>query len=311
MSKSDQIVARIERELGIENLAARLANDVSSGDLASLLMRVQRERAAKVDPIKLLAAYERDAFVSPCSIDARRLLWLESAAFDCAPAFDAIELSPLMPLGACSAVAPVDSGNVEGSLRGREVLADPSNVLALEASLRRKRDREKRVDLCANARCVRTQRFDVPGFRQHFHMFALCSAGRAEDRLSFEIAALRDHIAVHLSILHHTRATNPHVTLVDRTKRLRAELESEIVAKLGPRFPEASFSVTDDREGARTYYPTLSLIITAADVDGEVSPIGDGGVVDWTAKLLSDRKERCVISGLGTERLCARFGAPA
>ena len=30
----------------------------------------------------------------------------------------------------------------------------------------------------------------------------------------------------------------------------------------------------------------------------------DGGFVDWTQRLLSDRKERLLISGIGTERLC-------
>jgi hypothetical protein len=31
--------------------------------------------------------------------------------------------------------------------------------------------------------------------------------------------------------------------------------------------------------------------------------VGDGGDVDWTARLTSNSKERCVISGLGVDRL--------
>jgi hypothetical protein len=34
----------------------------------------------------------------------------------------------------------------------------------------------------------------------------------------------------------------------------------------------------------------------------------DGGSVNWTQKLLSNAKERLVISGIGSERLCAEFG---
>jgi hypothetical protein len=33
----------------------------------------------------------------------------------------------------------------------------------------------------------------------------------------------------------------------------------------------------------------------------------DGGFTTWTQLLLSNRKERLLISGLGTERLCSQF----
>ncbi len=33
----------------------------------------------------------------------------------------------------------------------------------------------------------------------------------------------------------------------------------------------------------------------------------DGGFTDWTAKLLSNKKERFLISGLGSERLIDCF----
>ncbi|MFN8418836.1 MAG: hypothetical protein U0528_06290 [Anaerolineae bacterium] len=33
----------------------------------------------------------------------------------------------------------------------------------------------------------------------------------------------------------------------------------------------------------------------------------DGGAVDWTQKLLSNAKERCVIGGIGSERVCLEF----
>jgi hypothetical protein len=36
--------------------------------------------------------------------------------------------------------------------------------------------------------------------------------------------------------------------------------------------------------------------------------LADGGAVDWTQKLLSDAKERLVISGIGSERVCGEFG---
>jgi len=33
--------------------------------------------------------------------------------------------------------------------------------------------------------------------------------------------------------------------------------------------------------------------------------LGDGGLIDWTAKLLGDRKERAMASCISTERLTA------
>ena len=38
---------------------------------------------------------------------------------------------------------------------------------------------------------------------------------------------------------------------------------------------------------------------------GELVELVDGGAVDWPQKLLSHNKERMVISGIGSERLCA------
>jgi hypothetical protein len=35
----------------------------------------------------------------------------------------------------------------------------------------------------------------------------------------------------------------------------------------------------------------------------------DGGFTTWTQQLLSNRKKRLLISGLGVERLCSQFSA--
>ena len=43
-------------------------------------------------------------------------------------------------------------------------------------------------------------------------------------------------------------------------------------------------------------------------VDGEPVEIGDGGMVDWTQRLLGNRKERLMTSGLSVERLAMAVG---
>jgi len=37
--------------------------------------------------------------------------------------------------------------------------------------------------------------------------------------------------------------------------------------------------------------------------------VADGGFTDWTARLLQDKKERLMTSGIGTEFVCRRYWA--
>ena len=67
-----------------------------------------------------------------------------------------------------------------------------------------------------------------------------------------------------------------------------------------------------ERDAARTrgagYYAGAAFRI-AVDIGGDELELADGGVVDWTARLLGDRRERVVVSGLGVERLAAAWSA--
>jgi hypothetical protein len=58
----------------------------------------------------------------------------------------------------------------------------------------------------------------------------------------------------------------------------------------------------------RGYYLDLCFHIHATAISGQRLELVDGGCVNWTQKLLSNAKERLVISGIGSERLCAKFG---
>jgi len=50
------------------------------------------------------------------------------------------------------------------------------------------------------------------------------------------------------------------------------------------------------------YYKGINYGIYMEREDN-VSEIGDGGFVDWTQKMLNSKKERCLISGIGLDRL--------
>jgi hypothetical protein len=66
-------------------------------------------------------------------------------------------------------------------------------------------------------------------------------------------------------------------------------------------FPRATLGLASERRRAAGYYDGLMLELLV----GEHS-LADGGTTDWTQRLLSDRKERLLVSGIGTEML-ARF----
>jgi hypothetical protein len=48
--------------------------------------------------------------------------------------------------------------------------------------------------------------------------------------------------------------------------------------------------------------------IFATPSTGREQELVDGGDVDWTQKLLNNAKERLVISGCGSERVCELSG---
>lgn len=317
------IVARIEASLGLRDLTEQLADDLPPTQLQSLMLAVYRRAALARTPATVLERFASDDFVRPCPIAPTTLLRIDRAAFEHAEAmgFGPVELSPLTPLATCVSVAPVDPNNVVSTSRNTEVVSDPTNVMALECALRRRallqgepRSAEV-VRLCASHRAVRGQRFDIPGFTQHFRLLALCSAGRDRGTLRFECEALRDHLRVHLRLLlalrtgpHHHRIDAIAVRIVDRSGSHEARLRAEVIDPLRDEFTDVGFEVVPDRGGAHEYYPGLSFMLDARDPEGVVLPIADGGSTDWTAQLLSNRKERLFISGVGTELLCARFG---
>jgi hypothetical protein len=63
--------------------------------------------------------------------------------------------------------------------------------------------------------------------------------------------------------------------------------------------------MNDQRTSGRGYYRDICCKIHLDSDAGELMEVADGGSVDWAQKLLSDSKEALVISGIGSERVCA------
>jgi hypothetical protein len=54
-----------------------------------------------------------------------------------------------------------------------------------------------------------------------------------------------------------------------------------------------------------SYYNSFTFQVSATTDDGRLFELVDGGTTNWTQKLLSSSKERLVISGIGSERVCS------
>jgi hypothetical protein len=88
-----------------------------------------------------------------------------------------------------------------------------------------------------------------------------------------------------------------------------ARIREGVLDPLHTRFPEADFRVNPARLEGLGYYSGLTLRISARASDGNYYPLIDGGMTDWTARLLSNRKERFLISAIGSEFACKLYRA--
>jgi hypothetical protein len=309
------ILRRIDNRLGVPGIADLLAQRLPPTDLQSLLLAVSSRRAAHTRPVDLLQRYERDRFVHPSAQAPASLIELERLAHTALPAgFELLALSPVCPLGTVAAITSVDQNSVISTTRGTEVVSDPTNVLALECSLRRRallaaqRGSRERVRLAAAHRVLRAQVWDDPRFTQHFAVFGLCTAGRDEGAFGFESEALVEHLRFYARLLGGLggRGLDASTVRIDVTPVGPARddvLARSVIEPLAAEFPAATISLDRERVRALEYYREACLRISIETASGEVLELVDGGFTDWTQQLLGNRKERLLISGIGLERL--------
>ena len=314
----DKIIERIERKAGIPNLVSILAEQLSPTDLQSLLLEVYRLRSSRLQPAAVLADYASNRFVHPSSMPPLSLLKWEQIAFSHLPQeFQPIALSPVCPLGTNAVVASVDQNWAVSTARNTEVVSDSTNVLALECALRRREllradpKSSTPVHLAASHRLLRAQRYEGPGLLSHFSAFALCSAGRDQGNLRFELSALGLHIRFYLNALQAFLGQDValHLSVTDLTPNTHTErIEAQLFSAIRAEFEGVECAFDEHRTSGRGYYRDLCFHIHATAASGEQLFLVDGGSVDWTQQFLSNAKERLVISGIGSERLCTMFG---
>lgn len=302
---------RVLREAGDPALIDKLAG-LPGADLTTVLLEVQRRRAGRVTPAEVMRNYGRDRFVGPASVGFGALRRAEDAMLAALPAgFEVLTLAPVLPLGAHSAVATVDPRNVIATVRGSEVAADPTNGLALEAAVRRRRalaagPRPGLVQLAATQRVARAQQVSGPVSFAHFQLLGVVTAGRDTGGRAFERDSVTEHLGFAAAGLRRLGASRVRLelTCLDPALSGITALVADTLAGAG------GVEVADapQRQSGRGYYTGLCFKVQAA-FGGPELEVGDGGFTGWTARLLGSRKERLLISGYGLDRIALASGA--
>jgi len=293
---------RILESLGEPDLVERLAA-LPGTDFTSLLLAIFRERSTNIDPTDVLRRYRDGRFAAPSPIPHRALRAVEGSFLEAIPeGWETPILSPVAPFGTHHAMGDISQDLVLSTVRGGEVAADPTNALALEAALRR-RATDGIVRLATIQPVIRAQPLDAADAYPHFSLFALVTAGRDTGSHGFEAAALAEHLGIHVAGVRAVGVDRVRLLITDWTDGLR----DPALSRVEDLFADArDVEVVRDpaRESGRGYYKDVCFKIRVVRHDREFE-VGDGGTIDWTAKLLSDRKEHTFISGIGLDRLAS------
>ena len=299
------IIDRILADLGDPDLVSKLQG-LSPSQLNSLLLEVFQEKAERLTPPALLRNFEENRFVRPSSLDPLVCLRLTLELLEEADrqGISPVLLSPAAPLGSASAFGCVDQRKVVSALRGTELLSDPTNLLALilAGQVRRGKDNREGLHLCAAAGVTRAQGYSGGKNFSTFGLFGLVSSGRDMGSYRCEQALLLKHLLFYRTFLEKRGLTGLSITLRRRGGYPDGEGFFRRMAEfVRERFPGVPLILAEENSDNQ-YYLGLNFKLRLQTGDGSFE-VGDGGFTDWTQRLLGDKKERCLISGAGLERL--------
>lgn len=301
------IIDRILNRLGDDQLLDRLLA-LPKSDLNSLLLNLFQRQSEATTPKEILRSYANNRFTVPSAVNPAEYHLLEANLLLTAQdmGITGVLLSPAAPLASCSAFGCVAQNNVVSALRGTEILADPTNMLAtiIAEKLKRKElTNLEPVHYCTTARVLRAQPLpDLPGFYSHFGIYCMVSSGKDRGAYSCEKAMLIKHLGYYKQLFLEKYQGELSVVLRRRGGYSDNDGFWESMAELiRSELPDVPLSFDLAHEDNQ-YYKGINfkLYLKKGSEDMEV---GDGGFVDWTQKMTGNAKERCLISGIGVDRL--------
>ena len=297
----DKIIAKIQAKLANkEDVLSELAK-LTNSELNSFLLELFRIKSQKVNPAEVVKQFNENRFVSLADTNIIKLKkieveWLTYAKEN---GYEPLNLSPLAPFAACSSVGLVNQNNVVTALRGTEVVSDATNIIALKIASKFKAVKDKMLILkySTTHRHIRGQYFSNPNFSAHFSVFCLVAGGLDNGNYEFEISQLEEHIRIMFSLL--KRRFNENQLFIKFLVKESSEQFHSILKQRENLF-WADKEVVFVEDFDNKYYKTIQYKIGIKKNNQEIE-IADGGDVDWTQKLLGNRKQRLFISGIGID----------
>jgi len=284
-----------------QSILTELSEKLSGSELNSFLLELFRKRAKRISLAELFHQFEKNRFTAPSTVETIEFKELVLSCLRLAKQrdFELVTLSPLTALATCSAFGFVDQNNVVSALRGTEVLSDATNVFALLIAGKLKKDRTiSMIKLATTHRHVRSQLPLNPMFTAHFGVFCMATGGRDLGNFAFEIGNLIDHMELHsLALLKHFPADKLFVRifLKNDNSAFREKLKDALAA--------SNIRIQTDlgtELNPGNYYQFVQFRFFLKHKGSDIN-LSDGGFVDWTQKLLQNRKQRLLISGVGIE----------
>ena len=269
-------------KLDLPDIVKILSDELSGSELNTILLEVFNRRIQQETPSSLLNKYEGNKLVKPANIDVLRYKEQELTCYKvlASRGFEPIEHSPAAQLGTSSVVATVDQKKVLTALRNTEMQADPTN------------------NYSNISRIIRTQVFDNPNFTPHFSVICLISCGKDTGSFNFEKEELLKHLTASYDVLRSYSFEHIYFEIIPcKGYDGQSPLITESISYVQKNSDHIKVSVVEPDYENNYYY---GFRIKAKIVVGEnVIEIGDGGLLDWTQQLLTNRKERMMTMGIG------------
>ncbi|RJE86988.1 hypothetical protein D3P07_17590 [Paenibacillus sp. 1011MAR3C5] len=298
-------INRIISQLG-DDLLQKLKG-LSPSDFNSLMLEVYRTRTDALRPSDVLRSYASSRFSKPSELDPVAYHQLEADLLGLARQQDIepVLLSPVAPLGNCSIYGTVDQNKIVSASRGTEVLADSTNMMATIAADRIKQgigNHDEGAHLCSTHRVVRAQHFNGPGSFAHFGIYGMVSVGKAKGSYQCEANLLGKQLGYYQALFRSRFRAELSIVLEQRSGYADgAGFLTRMAAIIKEQLPDASITIQEPNV-ANSYYQGINFKLFMTNQHGKTE-IGDGGFVDWTQSMLGNQKERCLISGIGLDRL--------
>jgi len=300
--KQQNIIENVLEKAGNKNLINELTIRLSQSEINTLLLALSKKITNKNTPSDILSKYESNRFVKPSELNPIKVKKVEIMMLEMAEAsgFLSVLLSPASLLGSCSVIAKVDQNNVISATRGLELIADSTNMLAiyLANGIKNKTidNTKSPVHLSATCRVTRGQMYKTYEFVPHFSLFTIVSSGKNTGSYGFEKDAIARHMQFYINYFEEKLGHKLTVTLNVRNGYTdKIGFIDRIHCHLREIYPYTDF-IMNVEETENSYYQGINFKIIVEGIE-----LVDGGFVDWTQKLLGNKKERLLISGTGID----------